>query len=111
MSPLYKNYPVNVITLCSKYVPINYNFYMRAQSQPLSELCCGALPSSPVTECVRDFMTNELEFVEISRIRHCLSKGSTEGLLLQNGLARVKKEYYWAGRCDIGQFAHQTPGS
>ena len=36
MSLLHKNYPVNMVELCSKYVPINYNFFVRTQDQPLS---------------------------------------------------------------------------
>jgi hypothetical protein len=61
-----------------------------------------------VTECVRKEMRDETEMVPLSRVAGCLDGGATtEGLLIQNGMVRVRKEYYWSGRCDVAQFTQQ----
>lgn len=46
-------------------------------------------------------MKDENDFVSIGNVNHCFkTKDEQEGIVYDNGMLKVKKGYYWSGKCD-----------
>lgn len=99
-----ENHPPRVVELCSKYRTFDYSFYVLSQNEPLSELCMK-FPSNKVTECVREYINEVHDRVPFSKVKHCLNGyRSPEGLIIENGMVSVKKDYFYSGRVDRNTF-------
>lgn len=92
MAQVLENHPPRLVDICSKYRTIDYPFYILSQSEPLSELCTK-LPSNPVTECIRSFMSSPEDRIPYSKVRKCFdgSDEEVEGVLYFNGNVGLKK--------------------